>query len=60
MTVEEAKSLFEAAEKIEQEFADQFTAIIQGLNYEDVYERCKEVIAEQAGPTIWVPSNEPL
>lgn len=60
MTVEEAKVLFEMAEKLESSFASQFTAIVEGLTYEEVYEKCKEVIAENAGPVIWVPTSEPL
>lgn len=60
ITVEEAKDIYEKAEKMEQAFAEHFTAVIQGENFEDVYEKCKEVIAEQAGPIIWVPSKEPL
>lgn len=60
MTIEEAKELFEAAEKLEQSYIENFTAIVQGSTYEEVYEKCKEVIVDQAGPLIWVPTNEPL
>jgi hypothetical protein len=60
MSVEEAKDLFEKAEKLDQAFAEHFTAVIQGDSFEEIYEKCKEVIAEQAGPIIWVPNKEPL
>lgn len=60
MTYEEAKDLYEKAEKLEQSFAEHFTAVIQGETFEEIYEKCKEVIAEQSGPVIWMPTKEPL
>ncbi|CAF0708015.1 unnamed protein product [Brachionus calyciflorus] len=60
ITVEEARDMFEKAEKLEQQFGENFTAVIQGETFEDIYEKCKEVISEQAGPIIWVPSKEAL
>lgn len=60
MTFEEAKDLYDKAEKLEQSFAEHFTAVIQGETFEEIYEKCKEIIAEQAGPIIWVPTKEPL
>ena len=60
MSVEEAKDIFEKAEKLEQAFGDHFTAFVTGDSFEEIYDKCKEVIAEQAGPIIWVPHKEPL
>ena len=60
MTVEEAKEIFAKAEKLEQTFGEHFTAVIQGDTFEDIYEKTKEVISEQAGPIIWVTQKEPL
>lgn len=60
INVEEAKDIYEKAEKLEQTFAEHFTAVIQGESFEDIYDKCKEVIGEQAGPIIWVPQKEPL
>lgn len=34
------------------------TAIVQGDTPEDIYVKVKEVITEQSGPNIWVPSRE--
>lgn len=60
ITYEEAKDIYEKAEKLEQTFGEHFTAVIQGDSFEDIYEKAKETIAEQAGPIIWVPQKEPL
>ncbi|KAK7873855.1 hypothetical protein R5R35_005718 [Gryllus longicercus] len=60
MTEEQAKKTFERAMKMEQEFGEYFTAVVQGDTPEDIYMKVKEVIQEQAGPTIWVPSKDQL
>lgn len=60
MTEEQAKKTFERALKMEQEFGEYFTAVVQGDTPEEIYNKVKEVISEQAGPTIWVPSKDPL
>jgi guanylate kinase len=60
ITIEEAKDMYEKAEKLEQTFGEHFTSFVQGETFEEIYEKCKEVIAEQAGPIIWVPQKEPL
>jgi len=60
ISLEEAKDMYEKAEKLEQTFGEHFTAFIQGDSFEEIYEKTKEVIAEQAGPIIWVPQKEPL
>lgn len=57
---EEAIDIYTKAEKIEEAFGEHFTAVIQGENYEEVYNLCKEAIADQAGPIIWVPQKDPL
>lgn len=41
-------------------FAFSFTAVVQGDMPEDIYQKVKEVIQEQSGPSIWVPSKDPL
>lgn len=35
-------------------------AIVTGETPEEIYEKVKRVIAEQAGPNIWVPSKEKI
>ncbi|XP_055938918.1 disks large 1 tumor suppressor protein-like isoform X2 [Argiope bruennichi] len=55
-----ALKAYERALKLEQEFGEYFTAIIQGDTPEEIYSKVKEVIHDQAGPTIWVPAKEKL
>lgn len=35
-------------------------AVVQGSTLEDVYTQVKQVIEEQSGPYIWVPTKERL
>ncbi|XP_046739328.1 disks large homolog 4 isoform X5 [Diprion similis] len=58
MTEEQAKKTYERALKMEQEFGEYFTAVVQGDTPEDIYLKVKEVISEQSGPSIWVPSRD--
>ncbi|XP_059616770.1 disks large 1 tumor suppressor protein isoform X11 [Phlebotomus argentipes] len=60
MTEEQAKKTFERALKMEQEFGEYFTSVVQGDNIEEIYNKTKKVVWSQQGPTIWVPSKEPL
>nr|XP_028581814.1 disks large homolog 2 isoform X9 [Podarcis muralis] len=59
-TEEQAKKTYDRAMKLEQEFGEYFTAIVQGETLEDIYNQCKLVIEEQSGPFIWIPSKEKL
>jgi disks large protein 1 len=54
MTLDEAKDAFDKAEKLEQMFGEHFTAVVTGDSFDELYEKCKEVIGEQSGPIIWV------
>uniref|UniRef100_A0A7N4NIA8 Discs large MAGUK scaffold protein 1 n=1 Tax=Sarcophilus harrisii TaxID=9305 RepID=A0A7N4NIA8_SARHA len=60
LTEEQARKTFERAVKLEQEFTEHFTAIVQGDTLEDIYNQVKQIIEEQAGPSIWVPAKEKL
>nr|CAH7768567.1 unnamed protein product [Callosobruchus chinensis] len=60
MTEEQAKKTYERALKMEQEFGEYFTAVVQGDTPEEIYNQVKEVIKEQSGPSIWVPTKEKL
>ncbi|XP_053682323.1 disks large 1 tumor suppressor protein isoform X1 [Sabethes cyaneus] len=60
MTEEQAKKTYERALKMEHEFGEYFTAIVQGDTIEEIYSKTKNVIWSQSGPTIWVPSKESL
>uniref|UniRef100_A0A8C3L7Q1 Discs large MAGUK scaffold protein 1 n=1 Tax=Chrysolophus pictus TaxID=9089 RepID=A0A8C3L7Q1_CHRPC len=60
LTEEQARKTFERAMKLEQEFTEHFTAIIQGDTLEEIYNQVKQIIEEQSGPYIWVPAKEKL
>ncbi|KFW74848.1 Disks large 1, partial [Manacus vitellinus] len=57
---EQARKTFERAMKLEQEFTEHFTAIVQGDTLEEIYNQVKQIIEEQSGPYIWVPAKEKL
>ncbi|XP_049821395.1 disks large 1 tumor suppressor protein-like isoform X4 [Aethina tumida] len=59
-TEDQAKKTYERALKMEMEFGEYFTAVVQGDTPEDIYDQIKEVINEQSGPNIWVPAKEKL
>lgn len=46
--------------KLEQEFGEYFTAVVSGDTPEELHEKVKDVIQEQSGDTIWIPSKEKL
>ncbi|XP_069049857.1 disks large homolog 3 isoform X11 [Lepisosteus oculatus] len=59
-TYEQANKVFDKAMKLEQEFGEYFTAIVQGDSLEEIYSKIKLIIEEQSGPYIWIPSSEKL
>ncbi|CAH1781914.1 unnamed protein product [Owenia fusiformis] len=60
ITEDQANKTYERAIKLEQEFGEYFTAVVQGNTQDEVYAKVKEVIRDQSGPTIWVPAKEKL
>ncbi|KGL91994.1 Disks large 1, partial [Charadrius vociferus] len=60
LTEEQARKTYERAMKLEQEFTEHFTAIVQGDTLEEIYNQVKQIIEEQSGPYIWVPAKEKL
>ncbi|XP_063893746.1 disks large 1 tumor suppressor protein isoform X11 [Helicoverpa armigera] len=60
MTEEQAKKTYERALKMEQEFAEYFTAVVTGDTPEEIYAKVKAVITAESGPTVWVPRRDPL
>ncbi|KAM9499665.1 disks large homolog 2 isoform 12-T12 [Salvelinus alpinus] len=60
LTEEQARKTFDRAMKLEQEFGEFFTALVQGDTLEDIYNHCKMVVEEHSGPYIWIPSKEKL
>ncbi|ESP01729.1 hypothetical protein LOTGIDRAFT_172486 [Lottia gigantea] len=60
ITEEQARKTYERALKLEQEFGEYFTAVVQGDTADEIYARVKEVIRDQSGPVIWVPAKDKL
>ncbi|XP_053726572.1 disks large homolog 4-like isoform X5 [Synchiropus splendidus] len=60
LSEEQARKTFDRAVKLELEFTEYFTAIVQGSTLEEVYSQVKLIIEEQSGPYIWVPTKERL
>ncbi|XP_067110086.1 discs large homolog 1-like protein isoform X4 [Osmerus mordax] len=60
LTEEQGRKTFDRATKLEQEFTEHFTAIVQGDTLEEIYDLVKQIIEEQSGPFIWVLSKEKL
>ncbi|XP_078790831.1 discs large homolog 1-like protein isoform X26 [Oryzias latipes] len=60
LTEEQARKTLDRAARLEHEFTEHFTAIVQGDTLEEIYELAKHIIEEQSGPFIWVQSKEKL
>ncbi|XP_076871140.1 disks large homolog 1 isoform X14 [Brachyhypopomus gauderio] len=60
LSEEQAKKTFDRAVRLEQEFTEHFTSIVQGDTLEEIYNQVKHIIEEQSGPYIWVPAKDKL
>ncbi|KAG1683813.1 Disks large 1 tumor suppressor protein [Nymphon striatum] len=60
MTEDLARKTYDRAQKLELEFGEYFTAVVQGDTPEEIYNKVKQVICDQAGPRIWIPAKEKL
>uniref|UniRef100_A0A8C1S1N5 Discs large MAGUK scaffold protein 4 n=1 Tax=Cyprinus carpio TaxID=7962 RepID=A0A8C1S1N5_CYPCA len=60
LTEEQARRASDRAVKLEQDFIECFSAIVEGDSFEEIYHRVKSVIEEQSGPYIWIPARERL
>uniref|UniRef100_A0AAY5EC25 Discs, large homolog 4a (Drosophila) n=1 Tax=Electrophorus electricus TaxID=8005 RepID=A0AAY5EC25_ELEEL len=60
LTEEQARRALDRAIKLEQDFIECFTGIVEGDSFEEIYHRVKSVIEEQSGPYIWIPARERL
>ncbi|KAM4556091.1 discs large homolog 1-like protein isoform 5-T5 [Fundulus diaphanus] len=60
LSEEQGKKTFDRAAKLETEFTEHFTAIVQGDTLEEIYDQVKQIIEDQSGPVIWVLSKEKL
>lgn len=57
---EQGRKTYDRAMKLEQEFLEHFTAIVQGDTLEEIYNQVKQIIEEQSGTFIWVPVKDKL
>uniref|UniRef100_A0AAZ3SG29 Discs, large homolog 4a (Drosophila) n=1 Tax=Oncorhynchus tshawytscha TaxID=74940 RepID=A0AAZ3SG29_ONCTS len=60
LTEEQARKGLDRALKLEQDFLECFSAVVEGDSFEEVYHKVKTVIEEQSGPYIWIPTRERL
>jgi len=60
MNDEQARKTYDRALKMEADHGEYFTAVVSGDTPEEIHEKVKDVIQEQSGDTIWVPSKEKL
>uniref|UniRef100_A0A8B9HHZ5 Discs, large homolog 4a (Drosophila) n=1 Tax=Astyanax mexicanus TaxID=7994 RepID=A0A8B9HHZ5_ASTMX len=60
LTEEQARKGLDRAVKLEQDFLECFSAVVEGDSFEEVYHKVKSVIEEQSGPYIWIPTRERL
>uniref|UniRef100_A0A4W4FUA6 Discs, large homolog 4a (Drosophila) n=1 Tax=Electrophorus electricus TaxID=8005 RepID=A0A4W4FUA6_ELEEL len=60
LTEEQARKGLDRAIKLEQDFLECFSAVVEGDSFEEVYHKVKTVIEEQSGPYIWIPTRERL
>ncbi|XP_077472440.1 discs large homolog 1-like protein isoform X18 [Stigmatopora argus] len=60
LTDEQSRKTLERAAKLEHEFTEHFTAIVQGDTLEEIYEQSKQIIEDHSGSFIWVQSKEKL
>ncbi|XP_037835068.1 disks large homolog 4 isoform X4 [Kryptolebias marmoratus] len=60
LTEEQARKAMDRALKLEQDFLECFSAVVEGDSFEEVYHKVKTVIEEQSGPYIWIPTRERL
>lgn len=58
LSEEQAKKSFDRACRLENEFVEYFTAMVEGETIDGIYEKVKQVIVENSAKNIWVPSNE--
>ena len=58
MSEEQAEKSYNRAVRLEQDFIQYFTSIIDGDNFDQIYEKVKTVIKSHSKTRIWVSANE--
>lgn len=56
---EVTQQMFDKGQKIEEEFAEYFTAVVEGSSLQDLYSKVEQVIRDQSGNFIWIPTSDP-
>ena len=51
-------SRFEHFCRLENEFMEYFTSVVEGDNIDAIYDKVKQIIIDHSTKTIWVASNE--
>ncbi|XP_076348228.1 disks large homolog 1-like isoform X2 [Tachypleus tridentatus] len=60
VTEEQAKKSYDRAMKLQQEFSEYFTAVVEGDTPEEIYAMVKQVIEEQNGPIVWIAAKDKI
>jgi len=58
MSEEQAEKSYNRAVRLEQDFLQYFTSIVDGDNFETIYDKVKAVIKSHSKSRIWVSANE--
>jgi len=58
LTPDQARKMVDRASKVESEFTEYFTAMVEGDSMEYINKQVKQVIEKFNVTNIWVPSNE--
>ncbi|XP_003391362.2 PREDICTED: disks large homolog 3-like [Amphimedon queenslandica] len=57
---ENAQVIYDKGRGIQQDFADSFTAVVEGSSLEEIYDKVKQVIHDNSSDLIWVTSSEEI
>ena len=55
---EQARKSLERASRLENEFMEYFTSVLEGDNIDAIYDKVKQIIIDHSTKNIWVASNE--
>ena len=58
LSEEQCAKVYNRAVRLEHDFLQYFTAVVQGEGFDEVYERVKRLINGHSANKIWVPANE--
>ncbi|TRY61118.1 hypothetical protein TCAL_04208 [Tigriopus californicus] len=58
MPKEQCEKIYNRAKRLENDFMQYFTSIVEGSDFDDVYSKVKRLISIHSSTKIWVPANE--